>query len=337
MPSSRRKAAFAVLAVAFVTAIAVSTAIAVVGAKHERAQGRHAVQAARPQAEKVLHSGGRFVVFRTVDRKHPGTYGLLEVASLDATTPGTPAPVGPACDRAGFAAGRGLCLDVQDTRMGVQFLDSSMRTVHTLTLAGVPSRARVSPDGRWGGVTAFIVGHAYASVGQFSTVATILDMRTGKVVGELEKNFAVYRDGKLVTARDRNYWGLTFAGDGDTFYATLASGGRTWLIKGSIRARRAHTIHENVECPSLSPDGTRIGFKKAVQHDPTLWRFTVLDLASGRETPLAETRSVDDQLAWLDNSHLLYSDKQQTWMVNADGSGRPQPWLSAADSATVSG
>jgi sucrose-6-phosphate hydrolase SacC (GH32 family) len=193
----------------------------------------------------------------------------------------------------------------------------------------------VSPNGRWGGVTAFLVGHAYAAPGQFSTAATIIDLRTGKVVGDLEKNFRVYRDGKLVTARDRNYWGLTFAADGDTFYATLAAHGQTWLIKGSIRARTAHTIHANVECPSLSPDGTRIGYKKAVSHDPTVWRFTVLDLATGHETPLSETRSVDDQLAWLDNSHLIYGDKTREWVVDADGSGRPQPWLAAADSATV--
>jgi Tol biopolymer transport system component len=160
-------------------------------------------------------------------------------------------------------------------------------------------------------------------------------MRTGRAVGGLEKDFSVYRDGKLMTARDRNYWGLTFAPDDDTFYATLASGGRTWLIKGSIKARRAHTIHANVECPSLSPDGTRIGYKKAVSRNPTVWRFTVLDLATGRETPLSETRSVDDQLAWLDDRHLLYGDKQRTWMVAADGSGTPRPWLPAADSATV--
>ena len=56
-------------------------------------------------------------------------------------------------------------------------------------------------------------------------------------------------------------------------------------------AAPAHAIHENVECPSLSPDETRIGYKKAVGHDPPVWRFHVLDLATGRETPLAEQRA----------------------------------------------
>ena len=64
-------------------------------------------------------------------------------------------------------------------------------------MAGIPSRARISPDGRWGGVTAFVVGHAYAAPGQFSTATTIIDLRAGKVVGDLEKDFMVTDDGKL--------------------------------------------------------------------------------------------------------------------------------------------
>src|SRR5262249_48869127 len=160
-----------------------------------------------------------------------------------------------------------------------------------------------------------VVGHAYAAPGQFSTATTIIDLKAGKPVADLEKDFTVTDGGKVMDERDRNFWGLTFAGDDDTFYATLATGPKTWLIKGSISKRRAETIHENVECPSLSPDGTRIGYKKAVSHNPTKWRFHVLDLATGKETPLSETRSVDDQLAWLDNSHLLYSDGDRTWVV----------------------
>ena len=65
-------------------------------------------------------------------------------------------------------------------------------------------------------MTAFLAGHSYAEPGQFSTAATILDLRAGKVVGDLEKDFTVTHDGKLIDARDRNYWGLTFADDGDT-------------------------------------------------------------------------------------------------------------------------
>jgi hypothetical protein len=331
-----RTLAFAVLAGVCIVAAGVSAAIAVVGAKQDREASERAVRAARPQAERVLESGRPFVVVRSLDRKHPANYGRLAVAPLNGTEPGAPVLAGPTCERTTFNAGTALCLGrAAATTFPVTQLDARMKTVHRLSLAGVASRARISPDGHWGGVTAFLTGHSYAQPGQFSTAATIIDLRTGKKVGDLEKEFTVTEGGKPIDDRDRNYWGLTFAADGDTFYATVSSKGRTWLIRGSIAARRAHTIHANVECPALSPDGTRIGYKKAVGHDPTVWRFHVLDLASGKETPLAETRPLDDQVEWLDDGHLLYREGETTWVVNADGSGQPRLWMRAADSPAV--
>jgi hypothetical protein len=330
-----RTVAFTVLAAVCVSAAVVSGAVAVLGAKSDREASDRAVDAARPNAEQVLDGGKPFAVFRRLDRSRPETYGRVAVAQVDGDRVGPSVLAGPACQRVAFAAGKGLCLDLLGTATAIQVLDSRMRVVHELKLAGVPSRARVSPDGRWGGVTTFVVGHAYAMPGRFSTATSIVDLKTGKAVAGLEDEIAVSHGGKIVDSRDRNFWGLTFAADGDTFYATLATGGSTWLIKGSIAARRARTIHENVECPSLSPDGTRIGFKKAVAHRPTQWRFYVLDLATGEETPLAETRSVDDQLSWLDDQQLLYGYREQTYLVNADGTGAPRPWVRGADSPTV--
>lgn len=331
----RRALAFGVLAAICIAAAGVSAAIAVVGAHKNRAASNRAVVAARPQAQKLLASGAPLAVVRTVDPRHKSTFGRLAIAALHDGRPGPAVLAGPACDRVAVGAGEGICLDVIGTEMSVELLDSRLRTVHQFDLPGIPSRARISPDGRWGGVTSFVVGHAYAAPGTFSTATTIIDLRAGKPIADLEKDFKVTIAGKPLKARDRNFWGLTFAGDGDTFYATLSANGKTWLIKGSIKARRAHTIHENVECPSLSPDGTRIGYKKAVAHNPTQWRFTVLDLATGKETPLSEPRSIDDQLYWLDDQHLLYGDKHQTYVIDADGSGHPEVWMRAADSPTV--
>jgi hypothetical protein len=332
-----RTLVFSVLAGLCIVAAIVSGAIAVVGAKDEQAASKRAVKAARPAAEAILDSGMPFVAFRSLDRQHAANYGRLAVARLSAEgKPGAPVLAGPACERVTFRAGTAICLGhAGPTSFPVMVFDARLRQTHKLTLAGVPSRVRISPDGRWAGVTGFLTGHSYAQPGQFSTAATIVDLKTGKVRADLEKNVTVTDDGKVVDARDRNYWGLTFAKDGDTFYATLATGNKTWLIKGSIAKKTAHTIHDNVECPSLSPDGTHIGYKKAVGHNPTVWRFHVLDLATGKETALAETRPIDDQVEWLDDQHLLYRVDETTWVVNADGTGAPRLWMPASDSPAV--
>jgi dipeptidyl aminopeptidase/acylaminoacyl peptidase len=192
----------------------------------------------------------------------------------------------------------------------------------------------VSPDGRYGSVTQFVAGHSYADVGGFSTTTTLIDLRTARKIGQLE-DFAVTRDGRELTAKDVNFWGVTFARDHDRFYATLATGGKIYLVEGSVRARTMKTIHDGVECPSLSPDGTRIAYKKRVGAGGKRWRLYVLDLRTMRETPLAETRSVDDQAEWLDDAHVLYGLHESIWMVPADGGGRPLTYAPQADSPAV--
>jgi WD40-like Beta Propeller Repeat len=333
----RRTLAFVALAVACTCGVAVTVAIAVVGARADREELRRAAAAARPSVERIAGAGEPFAVFRELDRDRPERYGRMVVAPLAAGRPGVVSPVGLFCDRVAYDGGRGLCLEVLGPKMRVSLLDSRFEVSDTVDLAGIPSRARVSPDGRWGGVTAFVVGHTYSVPGTFSTETTIIDLRSGRVAASMEKDVTVMHEGERLDARSRNFWGLTFAADGDTFYATVAVAPRTWLIKGSIRGRKARTIHENVECPSLSPDGTRIAYKKAVAQNPSRWRFHVLDLASGQSTPLPETRSIDDQLAWLDDERLLYGDGEATWVVDADGKSPPDRWLPAADSAVVAG
>ena len=104
-------------------------------------------------------------------------------------------------------------------------------------LTGILSRARVSPDGRYGAATTFITGHSYLDNG-YSTLTELIDMQSGKRIVDLEK-FKVTRDGEPFKAIDFNFWGVTFARDSNRFYATLGTAGKTYLLEGDLQARRA--------------------------------------------------------------------------------------------------
>jgi hypothetical protein len=261
-----------------------------------------------------------------------GEEGRLVLAG--AVGDGVLAAGGPRCDRVHFNGARGICLARGGgfaTGYRARLLDRDLRVTGEVALEGLASRARVSPDGRWAAVTMFVTGHAYADDGTFSTQTTIIDAARAEPEAELEE-FSVTHRGRVISAVDVNFWGVTFAADGDRFYATLATGGRTFLVRGSIRDRTMRTLHANVECPSLSPDGTRIAYKRRTGSGDLPWRLTVLDLESLRETPLAESRGLDDQPEWLDDGHVLYGRGGDTWVVPADGSGAPRRLLAGADS-----
>jgi hypothetical protein len=230
-----------------------------------------------------------------------------------------------ACQRAYYAGGRGICMGVAPS--GVDYtaaiFDSKLRVVHTIPLTGLPSRARVSADGRLGAMTLFVGGDSYVeSATDFSTRTTILDMATGKPVAPLEQ-FAVTKDGKPFDAVDFNFWGVTFAADPNRFYATLATGEHHYLVEGDIAAMSLRVLRDGVECPSLSPDGEQIAYKSRIGRGD-YWRLHVLVLAGLEDHPVAETRSVDDQAEWLDDGTLVYSDGKNVYTVPADGSGEEQ-------------
>ncbi|WP_206185021.1 TolB family protein [Thermoactinospora rubra] len=236
---------------------------------------------------------------------------------------------GLACTRFYSAGGTGLCLRPEHgavTRYHAIVLDRNLKERRRVELPGAPSRARVSAGGHLAAWTVFVAGDSYLASG-LSTRTGIADLRTGQVIASLEE-LPLYRDGARVTAVDVNYWGVTFAADEDAFYVSVKTGDVVYLAKGSLRARRMDILRGNAECPSLSPDGTRVAYKKRVRGGEAPWRFHVLDLASGRETPLAETASVDDQIAWLDPDTLMYAkvrgDTSDVWSVPADGSGAPR-------------
>jgi hypothetical protein len=193
-------------------------------------------------------------------------------------------------------------------------------------------------------VTVFISGHSYAT-SDFSTQTSFIDLRTGKLVVEDMESFTVWRSGDRFKASDFNFWGVTFARDGNRFYATLGTGGRVYLVKGNLELREARVIREGVECPALSPDNRYVAFKKRTGGILTAvtWRLSVLDLASEKDWELAETRSVDDQVEWLDDRTVMYglpaapsgTAVTNVWTLPADGSGTPLLLLQGAASPTV--
>ncbi|WP_430500897.1 TolB family protein [Micromonospora trifolii] len=260
------------------------------------------------------------------------------VSTVAVTDPAGPRTVaGLECLRVYAAAGTGVCLKPETAwSYQVVVLDATLRQTRAVSVPGLPNRARVSASGRMVSWTTFVGGDSYTSSG-FSTRTGILDTRTGTTVASLEE-FAITRDGRGYRNADVNYWGVTFTADDNRFYATMATGGRRYLVRGDLAARTVETLKENVECPSLSPDGTRLAFKEAVDADPAKgWRLSVLDLSSMRVTATAEVRSVDDQAAWLDSGKLAYTLRRDdgqpdVWSVPADGSGAPTLVIPGAES-----
>jgi hypothetical protein len=328
MSSARRRFAFLALVVGCLAA----AAVAIAAGRGSEAPLRGEAATASAALAGARAEGSTAVLFRSSARA-----GGQVVLAPSGSRAGPQTPVPLRCERVAFARDHGLCLArgnglAQGYRVQVFGPDFEVR--HEVPVEGIPSRARVSPDGRYGSVTLFVTGHAYAAPGAFSTETTLIDLADGRKIADLE-DFTVTHDGRQVTAVDVNYWGVTFARDSDRFYATMATGGKTYLIQGSVSARSAHTIHENVECPSLSPDGTRIAFKSRTRSRSRPWRVTVLNLRTMKETPLAEKRSIDDQAEWLDDGHVLYGLDGQIWSVSADGKGSPQQFAAQASSPAV--
>ncbi|MEV0095868.1 TolB-like translocation protein [Streptomyces sp. NPDC050738] len=282
----------------------------------------------------VPEAAGRRMVFRNM------AWGPHrdELSSVPAGSPGgTRTASGVKCLRFYAAAGTGICLQaehgaVQDSYRAV-LLDANLHERAHYALPGIPTRARVSPSGHLVAWTVFVGGDSYAGT-NFSTRTAVLDTRTGRLDASLE-DFDAIRDGHRLHAADLNYWGITFADD-QHFYATMATGGKTYLVHGDLTARTLTVLRSNVECPSLSPDGTRIAFKKRVSglSVDAPWRLYVLDLRTMREKPLGETRSVDDQIVWRDGRTVVYSLPgdygADLYSVPADGSGSPRMVTGAA-------
>ncbi|KQW48845.1 hypothetical protein ASC77_08950 [Nocardioides sp. Root1257] len=335
---SQRARIVAFAAVTFVV-VATTTAYAVGAATsyRERHEASPSVEVADPGPEAAT---GPRIVFRHTGVD--GEYGLVATVPLD--DPGGPRSfTDVACDRVDATATAASCLRIERgvvTAYSLTEYTSDWTKLQQVAVPGIPSRTRLSPDGTEVATTTFVSGHTYMQVG-FSTATEIRDVG-GDGHGNLEK-FDLVIHGRSVEPRDRNIWGVTFADD-DTFYATVGTGGETYLVKGDLAARTLTSVADHVECPSLSPDGTRIGFKQQSERDGrTWWTPAVLDLATGDRTVLAgETRNVDDQVEWLDDDTLLYGVPRDdepgvsdVWELDTRPAAKPALLIEQASSPAV--
>jgi hypothetical protein len=282
------------------------------------------------------------------------------LALVPAGDPRGPRSLSPlTCDRADFSGGRGLCVSKAKGLFGstqALVFDDKFRVSHAMQVAGIPGLARVSPDGRYGAVTDFVSDGGDDASG-FSPQTDLIDMQAGTVLFDLEK-LRVRHNGTTFEGADFNFWCVTFAADSQKFYATLGTGGHTYLIEADLTTRQATVLRSDVDCPSLSPDGNRIAFNKRNPGQVMTWRLSVLDLSTLVDRPVAETREVEDQVGWLDSNTLIYgvsssssgsaevsaatpgvpatstgSVTTDTWAVPANGKGTPALLIPGAWSA----
>jgi hypothetical protein len=247
----------------------------------------------------------------------------------------------PECDRLATSSKYLVCLErtgnlLWPFRARLMTLDQS--TIKEVVLEGVPSRTRISGDGRYFATTTFVTGDSYAAE-LFSTRTSIFDTGSENKTGENLETYELIINGESYRFNDTNIWGVTFVPGQDRFFATASTNGHRYLVDGDIKRKSMLVLRDNVECPSLSPDGLSLAYKKRVEEGQyPKWRFYLLDLLTNTERPLQEERSVDDQIAWLDDDTVMYAVQEEgrsdIWKLSIGG-GPPELFIRDGKSPTA--
>lgn len=328
-----------VFIVVVVTAVAGAAAYAI--QQHQDVQRQRSTSPAVAQVDAAALDGEPRIVFR-----HTGldsSHGLVAMVPL-ADPAGARAFTDVACDRVAAWDEGASCLVTERgvvTKHQALQLDAEWQETGRRPLPGVPSRTRVSSLGDLVATTSFVTGHSYMSSG-FSTRTDVRSLRGGADWGNLEE-FSLTIDDRRVDPVDRNVWGVTFI-DAQAFFATVATGGKTWLVKGDLAERTLASITSEAECPAVSPDRSKVAFKVDVEAGrAVVWQLAVLDLATGERTLLkGSPRGVDDQVEWLDDDTVLFglprADEPgvtDVWSLDITTGAEPEVLIPQAWSPTV--
>lgn len=234
-----------------------------------------------------------------------GEAGRLDVISLP--DGGLSASLPLRCERAHYGAGVLACLRVVPGQgLKLDLADRQGKVAQTLNFPNVllASRVRVSADGALVALTGFSGGHSYTGT-DFSTRTYLVDAIRRRLLADVSTFKVVEAHGLALAARRINVWGVSFdPAVSNRFVATVGAAGEVFLAEGDLQAHTLTLLRKDMECPSFSPDGKRIAFKR--RDGAGGWLPAVYETASGRETVMPEARSVDDQIEWLDNATIIY-------------------------------
>lgn len=278
-----------------------------------------------------------FLMFRTLGSRD--LHGRVAMSPLD--RPAGVRYVTPLlCTRVAYAAGAGICLteEIGDVRVAhvAHTFDDRFRRRHRLELAGIPVRARMSPDGRRAAVTVYAEEES-PSGERLVARSVLIDVASGAVSRDVAE-YSLSTDGFPSVHGPGDVGGVAFVGDSDRFVATLVTDDGRYLVSGAIRAQRLTVIARGLANEAVSPDGRRLIAKTAAGRG--LWQLVVVDLAGVVERVLDHaTRSIDDQVEWLDESHIVYHDAADTstgvWVMPVDEPAPPRLLVADAYSPTV--
>ena len=109
---------------------------------------------------------------------------------------------------------------------------------------------------------------------------------------------------------------------------------------GDVRTGELRVVHENASCPEVSPNGSTIVAKELRGE---AFQLVAINTQTGERRDLAETRSVDDQVEWIDDNTIVYGlpnpdagtvgqPALDIWVLNVNDGSAPRLLLAFADS-----